>query len=644
MACLLCTLPCTIWAQALNEIAEHGCKGSMTYITPQQKTSVADPAEDNYDIHHLRFQLRMSDTDAYISGHVMTSATAVADMDKYVFELDDTFAIDLVVVNAQPVSFSSDGNVHTAVLPAALHKGEQFKTSVYYHGHPRYADQLVEPGLNNDPEQDITFSLVEPYFAHRWWPCKQSLTDKIDSVDMWITVPTGVKVGSNGVLQTVETTGGGQRYRWQTRYPIDYYLISVAVSRYDEYSYYMHFDDGSNDSMLIMNYISPDTPKNITNLKPWLDSTAILVNYFSDLWGRYPFWKEKYGHCYTPSFVNMEHQTMTTTRFSRLTVLAHELAHQWFGDWVTCGTWKDIWLNEGFASYAQYLCYEHFDGHAVGDDYLRAIQNDVTKDNGGSVYCYDTTDRYRIFDYRLTYNKAASVIHMLRFVVNDDTKFFGMLRDYLNKYATGTATTEDFETTIESYTGINLHDFFQQWIYKEGFPYLTAGWNQDKGKTYIRIVQESSAPNSVAWFKTPIEVLCYSPDGDTTIRMDLENLENVYSFATNKIIDSIAIDPDRWLLYQLKEPTTRNYTLNENSVSIHVFPNPADNELYVTYKGMANASLILYDATGRQALKQTIGTGNGKYVADISLLPPGVYLYRIASENDTYTTGKVVVR
>src|SRR5690606_17382451 len=159
------------------------------------------------------------------------------------------------------------------------------------------------------------------------------------------------------------------------KYPIDYYLISASVANYTEYSYYAHFT-GSNDSMLVQNYVYSN-PQTLPFYKDQIDSVGLMIDYLSQLFGRYPFWKEKYGHCMVPIGGGMEHQTMTSLGDFPTTLTVHELGHQWFGDHVTCGSWQDIWLNEGFASYVEYLFAEHFWQPADAFAYMADKHNKV---------------------------------------------------------------------------------------------------------------------------------------------------------------------------------------------------------------------------------------------------------------------------
>lgn len=640
LAALFVLLAVPVYAQSIALQAENDCKGmSGNPDRILSRQTIASVFEDEYDIRNIHFDLQLSDESAALTGAVTTIGIVTSPlMDRYTFELDDTLIIDSVVLNGAILPVTSNGKIRTVMPGAALPKGTLFSARVHYRGYPRGATDIHNPGLHHDTATNITFSMAEPYFAHLWWPCKQSLRDKIDSVSMWITVPAGVSAGSNGLLERVTTMDAGKRrYEWKTRYPIDYYLISVAVSKYYEYSYMMRFDN-STDSMPIVNYII-NTPLEIARIKPWLDSTALLINYMSELFGRYPFWKEKYGHCQTPSGVNMEHQTMTSTKFPRLNVVVHELAHQWFGNQVTCGAWHDIWLNEGFATYAQYLAYDKYDG--LGPTYMRIIQEHATSAIDGSVYVTDTTNWNRIFDGRLTYNKAACVIHMLRYVVNDDAKFFGILRAYLQQFSFGNATTNDFKLAAEKATGMALDTFFTQWIYGEGYPYLSANWNQVNDAVFLRIRQASSAPWSTFHFSMEVPIRFYSVSGDTTLRIPINDDTHELRYVFDKKVDSIAIDPDRWLLFRKAGDPLRDPGLNLLPETPSVNPNPATGWLYVSYKNLKEASLIIQDAAGRKAITERLTWDAGIAPIDISYLPKGIYLYQVVSDGKVAAAGKI---
>lgn len=637
-ALAICLFRCALFAQAQLPVA-HECKGHGDPRRLAAKTTIADAREDNYDIRHVLFDLQFSDTSTYISGSVTTTAVALKAMSEYVFELDTIYHIDSVKLNNSNIAVLRSNGVCVASPSIIIPASAIFKAQVFYHTIFQDSPATMR-GIYHHSATKVTYTSVEPYNAPRWWPCKQSLTDKIDSIDVHITVPTGVKAGSNGRLRNISALPGGrERYEWHSNYLIDYYLISVTASRFIDYSYTMTFSDGTNDTMRMVNYVPAfEFPR----IKPWLDSTALLVNYFSTLWGRYPFWKEKYGHCYIPFGASMEHQTMTSTSFSGLSVVAHELAHQWFGDLVTCGTWKDIWLNEGFATYSQYLVYDHFDGAKAGLRFLENIHNDALKIESGSVYVYDTINPDRIFLGRLSYSKAASVLHMLRFLIGSDARFQLILRSYLQRYAWGTATTEDFKGIAEEISGLDLDVFFDQWIYKEGYPITKTSWNQIGNIIYISFSQCPSVPASVSMFEMNVPVRLYSPTGDTTIIMNMNSPVEITAIPFSKTVDSIAVDPERWLLQKQERPVMRDLSLGLSPGEVLLYPNPFAGTFYLSYKYIKNPILQLCDAAGRKILEQKLPESSVATAISIAHLPKGMYHYRLLSEAATIKTGKLV--
>jgi aminopeptidase N len=629
LLCVLCLLP-LLRAQSL-----HQCKG-FGAAAVQGKATVASPLEDLYDISHIRFQLHMSDTSAYIAGSVTTTARAVAAISQYAFELDTALTIDSVTINGIRTPVSSAGIVHTATLPSPADSGTTFAAQVYYHGHPWKEWEVWQPGLHCDSDVHITFTISEPYYALRWWPCKQSVTDKADSVDMYVTVPQGVRVGSNGLLtDTLPQPGGRVQHHWQTRYPMAFYLISLAISRYYEYSYYMHFN-GSTDSMPVVNYI-PNKEADINRIQPFLDSTALLINDMSDSWGRYPFWQEKYGHCFTTSGINMEHQTMTTTRFSNLSVVVHELAHQWFGNLVTCASWRDIWLNEGFATYAQYLAYNRYSGTASGRQYMASLHADVMKEPGGSVYVDDTTSSDRIFNGRLSYSKAAAVIHMLRYSMGD-VAFDTLLHRWLRRYAWGNANTTQLQLLAEEVAGKRYYTFFRQWIYGTGYPVAELAWNQVDGQVFFRLRQKGTG--NIAVYDMPVEVTLKTTTGDTTLILHTDHPEQYYTYSGIAPVSDVVVNPNLWLLLQCTTQHTPSLDLRDGVVHLH--PNPAATSVWVSYAATTAPLLSLLDVAGRTVLQQWLPAGPATQEVSVAHLPPGTYLYRVTANGVNIGRGTFV--
>lgn len=620
-------------AIAQESSLQSGCAQFKSRISALAKTTVADTLEDAYDVHYVHFDIGATNTTTAITGIVTTRASVVStQLNTYAFELNSGFTIDSVKLDGQLAAPVASGTVVKANFAQPVLQNHSFTAQVFYHGSPVTATPFSSVGLMNEQSPTwgthVTFTMCEPYEARDWWPCKQSLTDKIDSADIWITVPSALKAGSNGILQQVTSIGPSQsRYEWKLSSPIDYYLLSIAVAPYVDYTYYIHFN--ATDSMPVQNYVY-NNPQTLPFFQSQIDSVGDMILYFSDLFGRYPFWREKYGHCMAPLGGGMEHQTMTTLGFFNTTLTAHELTHQWFGDNVSCETWSDIWLNEGFATYGEYLYVAHFRGATQAFDYMKDIHNNVMSQPAGSVYVNDTTDEDRIFSERLTYKKGGSVVHTLRFILNDDNKFFQMLQDYQQQFAGYTANTSGLEYFAEQQYGATLDTFFQQWVYGEGYPRYSATWNQLQDTVYIKLHQTTTAPSSVTVFSLPLEFKLISSAGDTTVRVYNDQATQTYFFKWNKTVDGVLIDPNDWIV-NADLGTSKDVTLSAETLSpssVQVYPNPATDHWAVS----ANEKLYLelYDLNGRK-----IWSGDKAEEATIipsGKLSPGVYMLKINTQ------------
>ncbi|HXS36471.1 MAG TPA: M1 family aminopeptidase [Flavipsychrobacter sp.] len=560
------------------------------------KTTLADIAENDYDVQYVKFNLNLTNISTTITGDVTTRARVTnSSLTKYVFELNNDLTIDSLKLNGVLSTVTTSGTVRSVVLSTPLSYGSVFNAEIFYHGEPASGTGLFGLGLvqaNFPSGTQILYTLSDPYTASDWWPSKQSLTDKIDSADIWVTIPTGTEAGSNGLLQKVVTIDSSHiQYQWKTRYPIDYYLLSVAVAPYRDYSSYMHFT-GSTDSMLIQNFFF-DTTTFVPAYKANFDSVGMMVNYLSTLYGRYPFYKEKYGMCFSNLNGGMENQTMTTIGVTETPLIAHELGHQWFGDHVTYSSWGDIWLSEGFASYTEQLFVEHFWSKAAAYDYRTVRYNNVLSYTNGSVYVTDTNNTSRVFDIRLTYYKGAAVVHMLRFIAPNDSMFFQVLKNYQQQYAFGLANTDSLKKMAESVYGQNLDTFFNQWIYGQGYPTFSIKWNQKGSNVTLQLNQTASDPSVTKLFATPLEIQLSSSSGDTVVRVYNDEASQLYNFTWDKTIDSIAIDPNNWILNKvgtISEDTTLGVQqLKKNT--IRVYPNPSNDNWQVD--NLQNGSVII---------------------------------------------------
>lgn len=628
------------------DASAHNYNCSRTKSRSQAKTTVAAPEENDYDVISLDFDINLSNTSANVSGNVTTHAkTLISNFSVYAFELDAAITVDSVLINGQNVNVTSTGAVRKATLKTTLASNITFTAQVFYRGAATAGSgQFFTGGLNvvqMPSGHNIVYSLSDPDFADDWWPCKQSLTDKIDSVSMWVTVDDSLKVGTNGLQQNITKLSKNKiRYEWKTRYPIEYYLISVAVGPYSVYTYNMQFSM-TTDNMPIQNFILDSANFMTPARRAILDSTERMVNYFSELYGRYPFDKEKYGHCMSALGGGMEHQTMTTMSTSNLrtTLVAHELAHQWWGNSVTYAKWEDIWLSEGWATYSEQLFIERFWGKAAAQTERTSVFNDVLTASSGSVWVDDTTNVNRIFNSRLTYKKGAAVAHMLRYIAPYDSLFFESTKGFQQTHKYKTATTKDLQTVFEASYFANLDSFFRQWVYGEGYPIFNVKWVQDGPRKHIKIEQNTSH-SSVALFNIPVEIELKTDWADTTIKVDFTQKTHHVIFYWPDSVISITVDPNDHILNKtgqvVYDPSL--LSVSEKSLSnVSIYPNPTKDGWYIDNLP-AKSIVQLYNISGQKLAEQL---SEGKVYIPASNLPDGNYMLEITTAKGQHNLYKV---
>ena len=602
------------------------------------KTTLADPAEDNYDIKHLRFDLNMTDTSVYLWGNVTTTAQVTASsMSQYVFELNTLMVIDSAKVNGTLYPVTGTGTVRTITLGSALPGGSSFDAQIYYHGVPPPGGGFFN-GLTHSVSgggTHMVYTVSDPWVAMVWWPAKQSALDKIDSVDMFVTVPSGIVDGSNGVLVNVDKTtlAGFWTYHWQTHYPIDYYLISVAVAKFAEYKSYMHFT-GSTDSMLIQNFFIDTTTFNPA-YKANFDSIGQIVDYYSSLFGRYPFWQEKYGVCYTDLPGGMEHQTMTTIGVPATYIIAHELMHQWFGDHVTYDSWHETWLSEGFATFSEQLFLAHFWGDAAGKAHRQLLLNMALSAPCGRLYVDDTTTSDSLFHQATVYDKGQGVVTMLRYMASADSLFFKALRVFQQTYGYGNASITNLNAVMNSVYGMNLDTFFQHWIYGRGYPVYKVTWNQDGSNVFVQLIQSASCPSYTTHFNTPVELQLHSATGDTVVWAYNTADNEIFTFTWDHPVSSVILNPDYLTVCKQSGLVKQDTLLSVGKIlspKINIFPNPAKNYWQIEQLP-DDTGLTLTDMNGRVLWQ---GRSNkGTAIIPGERLPAGNYMLNVTGSKNT---------
>ena len=605
---------------------------------------------EKYDVHFYQLDLNMTNVSTSLSGTGSIHAKAKQPLDSALFELFSTLNITEIRVNGFPVGYS---RVASAVkVPVYALVNESFIIDVDYNGTPPTAQTnplggsgmtaAASPSWGNK----VVWSLSEPFSAFEWFPCKQSLTDKADSCAVSITVPDTCKGGSNGILELVTPLGNGQtRYDWKHRHPIDYYLISVSVAKYVEYNVYAN-PVGAPNPILIQNYIY-DNPATLPNFQAEIDETVDFMELYYDLYGPYPFEDEKYGHCMAPISGGMEHQTMTTQGFFEKTLTSHELAHQWWGNNVTCASWSDIWINEGFASYSEYLMLENLYLGEQGP-FMQQVHNSVMNQAGGSVWVLDSLNESRIFSGRLTYDKGSAIVHSLRYLINNDTLFFDALRAFQEAFKDSTATGIAFKNFMENFTGMNLNSFFNQWYFGEGYPTYSVKWNQTGNDAAIEISHTCSMQSVTPSFTNDIDLrFIRQGQADTIIRFNINsNTEQFSIYNIGTLTGSIGIDPKNWIINKVgsitEDPSLQVGLISaEVKAKMRVFPNPSNGEFTVQNVPVNARSFELFDSFGRLILTQKV-TKDG--LIRLNGLSDGTYIFSVLLSDGQRSTSMIQIK
>lgn len=589
---------------------------------------VPNPNTYNYDVTYQKLEIQIDPSQYYINGAVTTQFVAQEDMQTIVFDLSHQLQVTAVWQENKLLSYTQGNNELRIDLSELVLTGAMGEVKVNYEGVPPTDNEaFVQSYHNNSP---IVWTLSEPFGAKDWWPCKQSLNDKVDSIDIYLKTPQAMVAVANGMEQSQTADGNG----WKTthfkhQYPIPAYLVAIAVTNYEVFE---QTAGTSPYTFPIINYLYPENYQSAVNQ---LAVTLPIMNLFENLFGTYPFHQEKYGHAQFGWGGGMEHTTVSFMGSFSRGLIAHELAHHWFGNKVTCGTWQDIWINEGFAEYMAGLVVAHLDGDEAFVNWKKQKNNSITSATWGNLYLTEeqALDSNRIFNGRLTYNKGSMVVHMLRYVLGDEDFYQGM-KQFLNdpELAYGYAVTEQVKSHLEAASGKDLASFFNQWIYSEGYPsYQVAAEIISPSQIKIVLSQTTSHP-SVSFFQMPVTLQLKGSNGETELIV-LEHTENNQEFMVDvSLLDvqSIEVDPFADIITKDSKISIQEGVALQSG-EIVVFPNPTADAFQVVFpKNMEVLSMDLYDTKGKLIRKNI----NNPYHS--SELSGGVYVLRIETAEQIY--------
>src|ERR1035437_500827 len=620
-----------------NVIADIESK-QFAYTDKIQKVLYA--GDSTIDIQYYKLDLSLTYSPNYLKGKVTVNLKPVSSISHFFLDLQDPLTVDSVTINGITNLFNHANNRLVVTLPRIFNSSELISSLIYYHGVPG-SSGFGSFTFGQHNFKPVIYTLSEPYGASDWFPCKDTPADKADSSDQWITCSSDLYAASNGKLMSITDNGDGTKtFKWKNSYPIAQYLLSLAITNYTIYTNYYKYSPV--DSMPIVHHIYPETFPSVQSV---LDKTPLMIKIYSDRFGQYPFVKEKYGHAQFGWSGGMEHQTCSSMGSFAEDIISHELAHQWFGDKITCKDWHHIWLNEGFATYSSGLYLEAAYGPGYLSSYMES-QMEVAQTAIGSIYVQDISNVNEIFNNARTYSKGSTVLHMLRGIVGD-TLFFRVLKSYIadSTLAYNVAVTEDFQKIAESVSGLNLEYFFSEWIYGVNFPQYSLTWkyNLTSGNLYNITLNLSQQNNSnPVYFIMPVKIKISTAVKDTFFTI-LNNQQNQqYSFTVLGKPTDLIFDPDNYILKTLNiidipnDLKPQSFQLKQN------YPNPFNPNTKIEFSIPTRSvvTIKVFNELGKE-IAQLMNEEKkpGTYTVQFSsiqgnkVLPSGIYIYKITAGN-----------
>ncbi len=542
---VLITLLCCLFQGKLlfsSDLLKPGGNPGRVMFTDKPDSLYILPDQYKIDIIHYLLNFDLDIVDKQLKGDV-TITGVLKDKNLKTIDLNfyDNMKISNLTLNGKQAMFSDIGTALSVRTNNTVR--DTFRIRIIYEGTPkRMGFSSFAFGEING--HSCVYNLSEPNYASTWFPCNDMPADKA-TYDIKITNDSSMVSVSNGKLISVTSTGNKKTYYWKTDYPTSTYLVCLYSSDYVNYSD-RYISLSKSDTMAIQYYVFP---KQLENAKTDFKDTPEMIRFFAAKFGEYPFLKEKYGIAeFLWPMGAMETQTVIGVGYNFITgrdffsdILVHELAHHWFGDAVGPKTWKDVWLNEGFASYCEALYAEYKNGPTA----LQAHMMDKFNENfKGTVY--NPQDLFG----STVYDKGAWVLNMLRRETGDSV-FFSILRKYYRTYKYGNASTKDFESICNEVSHKNLDWFFDQWVFKgTGIIKLKYNWQVETGSnTYILRIKLDQTQSGYNAYKFPLDVEINFQDKTGTVKtFFIDSRQKVLEIAVTKKPVNIKLDPDSWLL------------------------------------------------------------------------------------------------
>ncbi len=634
---LICFAGIDVFAQSSHNVSSLEVHNFRNRQKALKKLSLAS---DNYTIHYYNCYWKVDPAIRYIDGSVTAYVIATKPANTLVFDLSSQLQVDSIKFRGNKITYLQNANQTLSInLPVTLNTGDKDSVAIFYQGIPSNAG-FGAFNQTNHAGVPIIWTLSEPYGASDWWPCRNGVDDKADSIDIHVTTYFNYTVSSNGSLVSTVDGNAIRTFNFKHRYPIATYLVAIAVTNYAVLSSTVTMPSGVN--MPFFNYVYPE------NLAQWqtsADQVLQSLKLLSTWMGGYPFEKEKYAQTQFSWGGGMEHQTNSFITSTDKYLMAHELAHQWFGDKITCGTWSHLWLNEGFAVYFGDVVFRDTDP-SYYRSLLQTQRNNVLSQPGGTVWVDDTANLGRLFDGRLTYDKGGYLLRMLNLTLGED-KFMKAMYNYINdpRLAYGFAFTKDIQQHMEAVHGKSLQYFFDQWFYGQGYPTFNITWSQNANHwAKLRVHQTTSDP-SVTLFKMPIPVTFVKGAQKITRVVFVDAQDDEVWADVGFEADDIIIDEDLQILSKNNTVTKVSNPLSAIN-SIKVYPNPVKDVLKIelTNPSLKQLKVKLVNSIGQKVYENVYLISGADEIIPVTMyqLSAGVYHLTLLDENGIILQQKIL--
>jgi aminopeptidase N len=624
----------------------HDLKSFMSPNTPKHKFNV------------LNYSLEFDLYDNFVSPYTQTFDAS----NTITFEVDT--ALNLIKLNAVNTSLT----IHGVSMAATSFDHSQDTLTIFL-------DQTYNPGDIVEVKIDYSHKEVEdgafyvsggfvftdnePEGARKWFPCYDHPADKA-TTELIAKVPSDVLLGSNGMLADSTTVADTTWFHWSSRDPVTTYLTVISAKKgWNLDIVYWDRPSTPGDPMPIRFYYNNgENPDYIEGQVP------LMADYFSEYYGEHPFEKDGFATLNSEfTWGGMENQTLTSlcSNCWGESLITHEFAHQWFGDMISPGTWADLWLNEGFATWSEAFWWESSGGYsAYKDDIENNASYYLNNNPGFPIYNPDwavnTPPNNTLFNYAITYCKSSCALHLLRYSLGDEI-FFQAIYDYATdtiEFKYKNAVTEDFQSKMEASSGQDLEWFFSTWVKTANHPKYNNTYNFiDNGDgTWNVDFMVNQTQTNAGFFPIPIELLIYFQDAsDTTIRvMNDVNLQ-LFSFTFDKEPGVMFFDFHNEIVLKTASLSVgiddtklgnQTFSLSQN------YPNPASDQTNISFtlSEASDANISVYDVSGKkvlQLLDAYRGQGTHLISADVSQLKAGVYYYRLEAGGMSASKRLVIV-